>query len=268
MAAFVIRVFRFVPGQDARPRYERYVVEGGPRTTVLDALMEIKRSHAPDLAFRHSCHHASCGTCAMRINGVERLACVTRLASLGGGEIVVEPLAHFPLLGDLVVDMEPFYAVWRELAPPLLRRSEGVMVKGRWVRPEEGEGLMRFEDCLECGACLSACPSSATDARFIGPAALAMVERCLSEPRDDLNAKRLLLADTEHGLWRCHMAFECSEVCPSNVDPATRLMRLRWKATLVRLKRLLSLPGRGPKRSVAKRCRDFEALGKKAGNER
>jgi len=230
----LLRVFRYRSGDEA-PRYDEFRVPIGPRTTVLDALLGVRRLQDPTLTLRHSCLHASCGTCGMRVNGREVLACVTRLDGLGD-RVVVEPLAGAPVVGDLVVDMEGFY---RRLGPsgrPLVRASEQ-------AAPELPD-LERFEDCIECGLCLSACPVAATDPRYLGPAALAAAGRLLEEPRGADPAAVLGWVDDAHGAWRCHVAFECSEVCPAGVEPAGAIMGLRRRLLRDRLSRLAGLHDR------------------------
>jgi succinate dehydrogenase / fumarate reductase, iron-sulfur subunit len=221
-------VFRYRKG-DRAPRYDEFRMPVGPRTTVLDALLAVRRLQDPSLALRHSCLHASCGTCGMRVNGREVLACVTRLDGLGG-RVVVEPLAGAPVVGDLVVDMEGFYRRLEPSGRPLLRASEQ-------AAPELAD-LERFEDCIECGLCLSACPVVATDRRYLGPAALAAADRLLQQPRGADRKAVLGTVDGAHGAWRCHAAFECSEVCPAGVDPAGAIMRLRRRLLRDRLPRL------------------------------
>ena len=53
--------------------------------------------------------HGVCGSDAMLINGRNRLACKIRVDQLGT-KITVEPLPGLPVIKDLVVDMEPFFA--------------------------------------------------------------------------------------------------------------------------------------------------------------
>jgi succinate dehydrogenase / fumarate reductase iron-sulfur subunit len=234
----LLRVFRYRPGDDA-PHYEQFRVPAGPRTTVLDALLAVRRGLDPGLTLRHSCLHGSCGTCGMRVNGREVLACVTRLEGLGD-PVVVEPLAGLPVLGDLVVDMEEVYQRLEPAGRPLVRASEQAQTD-RSGPDSQGpvlEGLERFEDCLECGLCLSACPV-AGDPRYLGPAALAAAERVLEEPRGADPRKVLGWVDDAHGAWRCHAAFECSAVCPAGVDPAGAIMRLRRRLLADRLPRLI-----------------------------
>jgi succinate dehydrogenase / fumarate reductase iron-sulfur subunit len=227
------KVFRYKPGDQA-PRYDEFPVPVGPRTTVLDALLSVRRQQDPSLTVRHSCLHASCGTCGLRVNGREVLACVTRLEGLGD-EVVVEPLAGAPLAGDLVVDMEGLYRRLEPVGRPLVRSSERA--------GPELEELVRFEDCIECGLCLSACPVAATDSGYLGPAALAAAGRLLDEPRGADRKAVLGRVDDDHGAWRCHLAFECSEVCLAGVDPAGAIMGLRRRLLRERLPRLAGKRG-------------------------
>jgi len=106
----------------------------------------------------------------------------------------------------------------------------------------EPQDFNRFEDCIECGLCISACPVMLTNPQYLGPAGLASAERLVVEPRGADIPSILHLVDDENGCWRCHTAFECSEVCPSNVDPAAAIMALRRRLIMERIK---SLFGRG-----------------------
>jgi succinate dehydrogenase / fumarate reductase, iron-sulfur subunit len=112
----LLRVFRYRPADEA-PQYEEFRLPAGPRTTVLDALLAVRRHHDPDLTLRHSCLHGSCGTCGLRVNGREVLACVTRLDGLAD-PLTVEPLAGAPLAGDLVVDMASSTSGWSRPGGP------------------------------------------------------------------------------------------------------------------------------------------------------
>jgi succinate dehydrogenase / fumarate reductase iron-sulfur subunit len=215
------RVFRFKRGDEA-PHFEAFDVPVGPRTTLLEALRWIQLKRDPTLALRHSCLHASCGTCGVQANGREVLMCVTFVHDLGR-EITVEPIANIPILTDLVVDMREFYADLPDVHP-YLRESEFV---AEAVPPDGIERYTRYEDCIECGLCVSACPIVATSERYVGPAALASAQRLVEEPRGTDAEDVLDWADDEDGVWRCHAAFECTEACPSNVNPAARIMALR-----------------------------------------
>jgi succinate dehydrogenase / fumarate reductase iron-sulfur subunit len=223
---------------DAAPHYETYQVECDKRTTVLEALQDIRRDHAPSLMLRHSCHHASCGTCGMRINGQEQLACVANVLDLGTSTVTVEPLNNIPLVSDLVVDMDAFFAKYNASGMPYIRLSE---FNPEAETPGEIEAYTRYENCIECGICVSACPVAGSDLAYLGPAAMAAGWRVIEEPRGHDPASVLTWVDNEHGCWRCHVAFECSEACPSDVDPGGAIMALRRELTRQKIRRFFGL---------------------------
>ena len=215
------RIYRFKRGNPGW-RFDAFEAPVGPRTTVLDALRWIQLHRDRTLALRHSCFHASCGTCGMQVNGREVLACVTPVDSLGS-TVTVEPLANIPVLTDLVVDMQHVF----ERFPDEIGTVRASEEPPEASPPAGIDSYERFEDCIECGLCLSACPVSATSDRYVGPAALAAAQRLLEEPRGVDPERVLDWADDPMGAWRCHAAFECTEACPSNVRPAERIMALR-----------------------------------------
>jgi succinate dehydrogenase / fumarate reductase iron-sulfur subunit len=215
------RVFR-AKRDDGGSRFDTFEVPVGPRTTVLEALRWIQVHRDRSLALRHSCFHASCGTCGVMVNGREVLGCVTMVHDLGQ-TITVAPLANIPVLTDLVVDMDEFFARYPD-ETPVTRRSE---FEPEASPPDGIAAFTRYEDCIECGLCLSACPVAATSDGYVGPAALAAAQRLLEEPRGMDPGRILDWADDPLGAWRCHAAFECTEVCPSGVNPAARIMELR-----------------------------------------
>jgi len=224
------RVFRFKRG-DRAPHLDEFDVPVTARTTLFDAMRWIQLNRDPSLALRHSCLHASCGTCGVRANGREVLMCVTAVHDLGR-EVTVEPVANIPVLTDLVVDMTEFFARFPQ-AHPLVRES-GFGSDPEAEVPEGMAAYQRFEDCIECGLCLSACPVVATTDRYLGPGALAWAQRILEEPRSEDVRGVLDWANDPDAAWRCHAAFECTEACPSNVNPAARIMYLRGALTGLR----------------------------------
>lgn len=231
-------VFRYKQGQQA-PAYQTFEVDCDENTTVLVALQEIRRDQDPSLTLRHSCHHASCGTCGMLVNGKEQLACVVNVLELASPTVTVEPMRNMPVLSDLVVDMEPFYDRFNVVGMPFIRQSEFL------DEAEVAEGLetySRCENCIECNLCVSACPIMGSDPSYLGPATLAAAWRVVEEPRG-LETKPLLdWVDSENGCWRCHVAYECNVACPSEVYPGDQIMALRRDLTKRKFRNLF---GRG-----------------------
>src|SRR3984893_12501475 len=82
-AVRTLRIYSFNPDAGGNPRLDTFELEptsSGPM--VLDALIKIKAAIDSSLTFRRSCREGICGSCAMNINGVNRLACPTALADL------------------------------------------------------------------------------------------------------------------------------------------------------------------------------------------
>jgi succinate dehydrogenase / fumarate reductase iron-sulfur subunit len=198
--------------------------------SVLDVIERIWAEHDHSLVFRHACHHASCGTCAVVVDGRERLPCITPLSEVWDGRsaVTLEPLRNVELVADLAID--PTLALQRmaELPLPYVRTVEAAVRAASGVERDPDVGTAeRFEDCLECLACVSACPVAAGDPEYLGPAVLAAAHRAVEEPRNGGTARILALVDTDHGVWQCRSIWACSAVCPSAVDPAQRIMDLR-----------------------------------------
>jgi succinate dehydrogenase/fumarate reductase iron-sulfur protein len=234
------RVYRYKRG-DGGEHFDEFDVPVGPHTTVLDALRWIQLRLDPSLVLRHSCLHASCGTCGMQVDGREQLACVCSVQD-HGAEITVEPLANLPILTDLVVEMSGFFArfphehpIIRESEPPpdvqhgdlMEAHHAAVLLHHHHRAAPPGADFMRLEDCVECGLCLSACPVASTSQEYVGPAALAAAERLLEEPRGVKREDVLAWASEPEGVWRCHVGLECTQACPTDAIPAERIMALR-----------------------------------------
>ncbi|HET7376556.1 MAG TPA: 2Fe-2S iron-sulfur cluster-binding protein [Anaerolineae bacterium] len=234
---FTLRIYRDKPGPS--PHYDNFPVEVPDEANVLDAIERAWDDIDRTLMFRHACHHASCGSCGLRVNEVEKLPCVTPVTDYpDGATLKIDPMRNFPIITDLAVDAAPLYERTREVGTPIMRQAEPLRENGLRELPDGIADFNRFESCIECGLCLSACPSMAADPFYLGPVALAFAERALAEPRGIDRQSILNLIDDEHGLWRCHSAFECTEVCPSNVDPAGAIMRLKRIVAAEKFKKL------------------------------
>lgn len=221
------RIFRFNPEQDKEPRYREYQVECPKGSTVLDALNEIKWRHDGTLSYRRSCRHGICGSCAMTINGKNNLACESQVDTLKG-VIWVEPLRSFPIIKDLIVDMEPFYERLKAVKPYFMAGTPPTD-KERLQSPEQRKLLDGSYECILCGCCTSSCPSYWADKDFLGPAALLKAYRFVFDSRDGGAQERLVVLDNKHGLWRCHTIFNCAEACPKGLNPTWAIGKLKQK---------------------------------------
>jgi succinate dehydrogenase / fumarate reductase iron-sulfur subunit len=210
---------------DEKPHTQSFLLEVDPDEYVLDGIERVWAFHDRSLAFRHACHHSTCGACGMRVNGVEKLTCITTIRSVtnNGGTLRVEPLRNFPVVSDLVVDMSDLYLRLDEAHFRQVADLNDARVGYEEELPD-GAKYERLVDCIECGCCISACPIALTTPEYVGPAVLAGIQEGLEQTKD---LTLLDIADHANGAWRCHSAYECTAVCPSNVDPAWRIMNLR-----------------------------------------
>ena len=173
MVAVHLKVKRYDPEVDKKPRWQEYEVEVDSKDRVLDALHEAKWHHDGTLTFRRSCAHGVCGSDAMVINGQNGLACGQLIENVGT-DITLEPIRGLPVIKDLVVDMEPFFAQYRSILPYLINGDD----PGYKERYQSADDRERFDDttkCILCACCTTSCPVYWGNSSYVGPAAI--VER-------------------------------------------------------------------------------------------
>jgi len=210
--------------------------------TVLDALAWIQTHEDPTLSFRYACRVGMCGSCAMVVNGRERWACRTLIGHLGTRTIILEPLHHFPLIKDLVVDMDPFFQKYRRAMPYFIPKEETFHSASISPYSRERQLIDPQVECITCGACYSACTMVRWDRDYLGPSALNRAFCLITDTRDGVGGGRLELVSTEHGIWRCHTQFNCTEVCPRHISPTLAIQRLKRRAVFGGLSRLWATP--------------------------
>jgi succinate dehydrogenase/fumarate reductase-like Fe-S protein len=59
---------------------------------------------------------------------------------------------------------------------------------------------------------MAACPTLATDARYLGPMPLSAAQRYNQDTRDDGRPQRNQVTGSAHGAFRCHYAGECQKL--------------------------------------------------------
>jgi succinate dehydrogenase / fumarate reductase iron-sulfur subunit len=211
-----LRVKRFNPAVDRKPHWQVFTVEGmEPTDRVLDVLHQAKWHQDGSLSFRRSCAHGVCGSDAMVINGANGLACQV-LLSATGPDVTVEAIRGLPVVKDLVVDMQPFFAQYRSVLPWLVAEGD----PGYTERRQSPEQRARFDDttkCILCAACTTSCPVFWPNGSYVGPAAIVQAHRFIFDSRDEGTADRLEVLSDRSGVWRCRTAFNCTSACPRGI---------------------------------------------------
>jgi succinate dehydrogenase / fumarate reductase, iron-sulfur subunit len=228
-----LRIRRFDPDIDKAPHFTSYEVPLSGDATVLECLYHVLENLDGTLAFRSSCRAAVCGSCAMKINGHYALACRTLVKNLKADTVVVEPLAHLPVIKDLVVDMARFYEKY-EYIQPFLVPKEIPAGKEFYQSPEDRKKIDGLVECILCGACYASCTMVSWDPRFPGPFALLAADAKLKDTRDAEGRERLQKLIDESGIWRCHTELGCTDVCPKGLSPTEAINHLKRESVFYR----------------------------------
>jgi len=230
-----VRVFRYDPAEGGEGHFDSFKLEIPKESaaTMLDVLLRIQREQNADIAFRFACRVAMCGSCGMVINGKERLACKTNVSDLpAGAEITLRPMNHFPVIKDLVVDMDPLFTKFAQTLSYFEPKDDSP--EPALIPPDapEREEIRLATDCIACGCCVSSCTMVAHHPDYAGPAALARAYSLLADSRDGLFQERLASAMTS--CHDCRTEANCTEVCPKGISP-TRAIKYIQRISLTQL---------------------------------
>jgi succinate dehydrogenase / fumarate reductase iron-sulfur subunit len=212
---------------------QEYEFDAPDEATLLDALDIVKDRYDGTLSYRKSCRMMICGSCGMRMDGAAVLACKTRMYDIAqaGHVPVISAMGNLPIVKDLVVDMEPFWAKFKAMKPYLQPGYEEPPEGKEYVVSQERMNHIHKEAlCINCGCCVSECNAMEADPNFLGPQALAKGMRFVGDPRDGATVERLEEYSSEHGIWECTRCYFCNERCPKGVDPRDAIAKLGAEA--------------------------------------
>ena len=224
-------IARFDPQTDPGSRTDTFEVPVQDGWTVLDAIIYIKEQLDGTLGVRYSCRSGQCGSDGMVINGLSRLACKTRVVDLlaRSATVTVEPLRHLPVLRDLAVQQDIFFAKQRAVERP-----------GRWLQaddldlepktPESEAARADAGDCISCQICTSVCPVEAADPLFVGPAALVRAFRLQTDGNGRWLSSSAGVLDGPHGAGDCTTSFHCTQACPQGIAITWDIQQLKNRA--------------------------------------
>jgi succinate dehydrogenase iron-sulfur subunit len=232
-----LQVARYRPEEESEVTFDEYDVPCPRDWVVLDGLNYVKDRLDATLSFRWSCRMGICGSCGMTVNGEPKLTCATFLADYAPGPVRVEPLRNFPIIRDLIVDIDDFMRKLVRVKPWLVRATERPLSEGVYRQtPQELDEYKQYSMCINCMLCYAACPIVALDPKFIGPAAIALAQRYNLDNRDEGAAARRDVLSEHEGIWGCTFVGECTKVCPKHVDPAGAIQRYKLDAAIESMK--------------------------------
>lgn len=216
--SITVKIRRF-DRSDGVAAYQEFTVPYRKWMRVLDVLNHVAEHDAPDLAYRWFCGSKMCGTCAVRMNGREVLACWEAAEPV----MTLEPLRNLPVVRDLVVDRAPYenkvasLEPWIERATPYPNFPEPLNHK-------QMKDASKALDCIGCMCCYSACPviGLGDQTNFAGPAPLVQLGQTALDPRNDPEKVKRSLAET--GIFNCVSCYKCEEVCPASIPIVSRII--------------------------------------------
>ncbi|NLG45814.1 succinate dehydrogenase iron-sulfur subunit [Gordonia sp. (in: high G+C Gram-positive bacteria)] len=227
-----LKIYRFNPENPDAQGFESFRVPALPTDRLLNLLLYVKGYLDGSLTFRRSCAHGVCGSDAVRVNGVNRLACKILMKDLlpkdGGKEITIsiEPIKGLPVEKDLVVDMEPFFDAYRAIKPFLITNDGEPSAE----RIQSQADRARFDDttkCILCACCTTSCPVFWNEGSYFGPAAIVNAHRFIFDSRDSAASERLDILNDVDGVWRCRTTFNCTDACPRGIQVTQAIQEVK-----------------------------------------
>ena len=224
-----VSVYRYDPDKDNEPYLQDFNIEipGGKDLMVLDLLALLKEKDE-SVTYRRSCREGVCGSDGISMNGKNGLACITPLSEVvRKDKLVLKPLPGLPVIRDLVVDMEQFYAQYKKIQPYLMN-TDVAPSQERLQSPEDRAKLDGLYECILCACCSTSCPSFWwTPDKFIGPAGLLQAYRFLADTRDTATEERLSNLEDPFSVFRCRGIMNCVNVCPRGLNPTRAIGHIR-----------------------------------------
>ncbi|KAG7530304.1 hypothetical protein FFLO_05137 [Filobasidium floriforme] len=246
------KIYRWNPDlPNEKPTLQSYKLDlsqCGPM--VLDALIKIKNDLDPTLTFRRSCREGICGSCAMNIDGVNTLACLSRIDRSETKASKLYPLPHMYVVKDLIPDMTQFYKQYKSIEPFL--KNDNPPEKGEYYQSvEDRQKLDGMYECILCACCSTSCPSYWWNQdEYLGPAVLMQAYRWMADSRvsldrpsrqsrdrsscsirsflqDAYGAERKAKMENSLSVYRCHSIFNCSRTCPKGLNPARAIAAIK-----------------------------------------
>jgi len=214
------RTFKIYRGDDSKGEMVNYQVEVEQGMVVLDVIHRIQTEQANDLAIRWNCKAGKCGSCSVEINGLPKLACMTRMNEYSEDEtITVMPIKAFPVIKDLVPDVSWNYEQNKRIAPfkpdPNTKDAKG----NYHMMQEDVDRVQEFRKCIECYLCQDVCHVLRDHERkdkFVGPRFMIRLASLEMHPLD--TEDRIPEIKNDYGSGMCNITRCCTEVCPEHIN--------------------------------------------------
>lgn len=212
------RLFKLWRGDSGGGEFKDYETEVSEGMVVLDVIHKIQAEQANDLAVRWNCKAGKCGSCSVEINGMPKLACMTRMNEFEENQTIsVRPMQSFPVMRDLVTDVSWNYEQNKKIKPlkPRQRDADG---EYRMMQ-EDIDRIQEFRKCIECYLCQNTCHvlrDHQQKEKFVGPRFMIRLAGLEMHPLD--TEDRIPEIKDEYGSGMCNITKCCTAVCPEHIQ--------------------------------------------------
>ena len=225
---YQVKIKRFNPTTN-ETYFQTYDVDLDEKFTVLEVIEYIKNHIDPTLTYRAFCKSAICGSCAMVVNEQSRLTCkINAKDNLIDGVLTIEPLKHFDVIKDLVVNQEKGFDT--------LKKAQNFMIPKTppkdsefLISPQEEASYDKQSECILCMACYSDCPAVESDENYFGPFSFSKILRFVNDSRDSITTQRIDKT-MEGNIFSCVECQACILACPKGLAPQFDIKNLQTKA--------------------------------------
>ena len=210
----ILNIKRFNPELNEKENISSFEVT---QKNLLSALIEIKIKKDSSLAFRCGCKSGVCGSCAVRVNGVEKLACKTTIQN----DSLIEPIKNTKVIKDLVVDVSH--------ETLLIEKAVESIYNAEVIDKVDKDDIKKIDlqsNCILCNSCYSSCPIYSVNKEFLGPFALTRALRYANDKKLS-NKVSIIESIQSNGIWDCTLCGACTLVCPQSIDPKADIMQLQ-----------------------------------------
>jgi succinate dehydrogenase / fumarate reductase, iron-sulfur subunit len=230
LRSYHLRIWR-QKGPNDKGKLEDFDVKGIPANAsfleMLDILNDdlVRKGQEP-IANDSDCREGICGTCSLVINGIPHggqkgsATCQLHMRHFADGEtICIEPwrAKAFPVIRDLVVDRGAFDRIIQSGGYVSCRTGAAQDANCIPIPKHDAELAMDAAACIGCGACAAACKNSSA-MLFVAAKVSQLSLLPQGHPERTERALKMVERMDKEGFGNCSNQYECSAVCPKEID--------------------------------------------------
>jgi succinate dehydrogenase / fumarate reductase iron-sulfur subunit len=210
-------------------RFETYEATGiSPDMSFLEMLDTVNEqlidADQVPIEFDHDCREGICGSCGIMIDGKAHgpqkgtATCQLHMRHYRDGDtIVLEPwrAGGFPVIRDLMVDRRALDAIIEAGGFISVNTGSAPEANLTPVPKDAADSAMDAAACIQCGACVAACPNSA--AQLFTAAKIEHLNQLPQGQAERWKRTEAMVETMEEFFGSCTNHGECEAACPKEI---------------------------------------------------